>query len=146
MSGRLNDRQKRFCEYYAQSGNATEAAKQAGYSAKTARQIGQRLLTNVDILAYLQQLQEPETERRIASILDTKRVLSDILFDETQKAADRIRAGDILIRSAGGYYRDIASDDGHIIGEYNGEDVVIYLPSIDTEEEHETDETGILPE
>lgn len=37
------------------SGNATKAAEQAGYSARTARQQGSRLLTKVDIRAAVQQ-------------------------------------------------------------------------------------------
>lgn len=43
-------------EYYASCGNAAEAARRAGYSEKTARQQGERLLTNVDILAYVKLL------------------------------------------------------------------------------------------
>ena len=36
----MNERQRRFCELYAASGNAAEAARLAGYSEKTARQQG----------------------------------------------------------------------------------------------------------
>ena len=36
----LSLKQQKFCEYYVQSGNATEAAKKAGYSEKTAYSIG----------------------------------------------------------------------------------------------------------
>lgn len=45
----MNVRQQKFCDYYLQSGNATEAAIKAGYSKKTAYSIGQRLLKNVEI-------------------------------------------------------------------------------------------------
>ena len=44
-------------EYVANGGNATRAAIQAGYSRDTARQIGSRLLTFVDILAAVTKLQ-----------------------------------------------------------------------------------------
>ena len=43
----MNQRQRAFCEAYLLSGNATEAAIKAGYSPKSARSIGQRLLTYV---------------------------------------------------------------------------------------------------
>lgn len=46
----LNFRRQRFVEAYSNSGNASESAKAAGFSANTARSIGQRLLTNVDII------------------------------------------------------------------------------------------------
>lgn len=43
---RLTKRQKIFCKYYIELGNATEAAKKAGYSAKCAYVIGPRLIDN----------------------------------------------------------------------------------------------------
>jgi phage terminase small subunit len=47
-------RRKIFVEaYIANGGNATEAAKKGGYSEKTARSQGQRLLTDVDIKAQV---------------------------------------------------------------------------------------------
>ena len=51
----LNARQQRFIAEYLIDGNATRAAIAAGYSKKTARSIGQRLLTNVDIAKELSQ-------------------------------------------------------------------------------------------
>jgi hypothetical protein len=52
---RLSEREKLFCEYYLADAkrNASEAAKMAGLSANTARQQGQRMLSNVDIQKYL---------------------------------------------------------------------------------------------
>ena len=49
----LNARQSRFLAEYLQSGNATQAAITAGYSEKTADQIGSTLLKNVDIAAQV---------------------------------------------------------------------------------------------
>ncbi|MDE6728846.1 MAG: terminase small subunit [Oscillospiraceae bacterium] len=37
----MTDNQRKFAEHYAASANATEAAKAAGYSDKTARSQGQ---------------------------------------------------------------------------------------------------------
>lgn len=54
---KLNDRQERFVDEYLVDHNATAAAKRAGYSEKTARSQGQRLLTNVDIQAAIQKRQ-----------------------------------------------------------------------------------------
>lgn len=52
----LTDKEYRFANYYlGEAGfNATEAAKLAGYSERTARQQGSRLLTNVYIEKYIQ--------------------------------------------------------------------------------------------
>lgn len=56
--GELTIRQRAFVQAY--TGNAAEAARQAGYSERTCRAIGQRLLTQVDIK---QALREREQER-----------------------------------------------------------------------------------
>ncbi|MCH8247221.1 MAG: terminase small subunit [Bacteroidetes bacterium] len=45
----LNVRRRRFVEEYAVDWNATQAAKRAGYSLRTAYSQGQRLLKNVEI-------------------------------------------------------------------------------------------------
>ena len=43
MSRMLTDQQKRFIEYFSQTGNATQSAIKAGYSEKTAEQQGYEL-------------------------------------------------------------------------------------------------------
>ncbi len=45
----INHKQRRFIDEYLIDLNATHAAIRAGYSTKTARQIGARLLSNVNI-------------------------------------------------------------------------------------------------
>lgn len=54
LSG-LPEKQQRFVDEYIISLNATEAAIRAGYSERTARSQGQRLLTKVDIQRLLQE-------------------------------------------------------------------------------------------
>lgn len=51
----LSKKQQAFVESYLTCWNAAEAARLAGYSEKTARQQGSRLLTNVDIQAAIQE-------------------------------------------------------------------------------------------
>jgi phage terminase small subunit len=53
----LSERERRFVEHYMGSaaGNATHAARLAGYSLKTARKQGSRLLTKGNIRAALEQ-------------------------------------------------------------------------------------------
>lgn len=61
----MNDRQKAFADYYIECGNATEAARRAGY--KQPKQQGSRLLTNVDLLEYIKSRTAPAEQKRIAS-------------------------------------------------------------------------------
>ena len=59
----LTPKQQRFVEEYLIDLNATQAAIRAGYSEKTARSIGQRLLTNVDIQKAIEDAQSKRAEQ-----------------------------------------------------------------------------------
>lgn len=58
-----NKRYERFCQEYIIDYNGTKAAIRAGYSEASARKQGSRLLTNVDILARVRELQHEQVER-----------------------------------------------------------------------------------
>ena len=51
----MNERQKKFCEAFLTSGNATQAYIEAGYSAKGAGQSADKLLKNTEIKNYLEE-------------------------------------------------------------------------------------------
>ena len=59
----LKGKQARFVEEYLVDLNATQAAIRAGYSPKTARSQGNRLLTHVDIQAALSEAYMKRSER-----------------------------------------------------------------------------------
>lgn len=125
----MTDRQRKFAELYASCGNAAQAAREAGYSEKTARSQGQRLLTDVDILAYVRQLQDQEAGVRIASLTQVKAFWSDTMNNPEEKTADRLRASELLAKSAGAFIHARPDPDvGYLAGEWDGEDVVIFLP------------------
>ena len=54
----LKPKQKKFVESYLKSGNATAAAIDAGYSAKSARSWGSRLLAMPDVQEYRRELEQ----------------------------------------------------------------------------------------
>ncbi len=54
----LTDKQKHFCQEYIYDWNATRAAIAAGYSEKTAKEQASRLLTNVNVQAYVEEVQK----------------------------------------------------------------------------------------
>lgn len=97
----LNHRQKAFVEHFAVCGNAAEAARRAGYSARTARQQGERLLTNVDIQKRLNEINEQISEQRIADAEEVRRFLTDTLRSPAERTTDRIKAGVQLLRAEG---------------------------------------------
>jgi phage terminase small subunit len=59
----LSPRQARFIEEYLVDLNATQAAIRAGYSARTARSIGQENLTKPDIAAAIEAAQRSRSAR-----------------------------------------------------------------------------------
>lgn len=60
---KLRDKRACFCEEYLVDLNATQAAIRCGYSRETAKQQGQRLLTNVDIQERVSELKDIRLER-----------------------------------------------------------------------------------
>lgn len=70
LAKKLTKKQKAFADNYLVTGNATDAAKKAGYSAKTAHVIGAENLTKPKIKAYIDArcaLKKDEEEALIAS-------------------------------------------------------------------------------
>ncbi len=59
----LTDKQRRFVDEYLIDLNATQAAIRAGYSPKTAKSQGQRLLTNADIANAIFEAKADRSER-----------------------------------------------------------------------------------
>jgi len=66
----LPPRQEMFAVEYARTGNASNAARVAGYSAASVRSQGSYLLTNPDILARVRELQAEWHAQQIAAIRD----------------------------------------------------------------------------
>lgn len=62
-NNQLTDRQEKFCREYIIDYNATQAAIRAGYSEKTAKQIGQQNLTKLDLLTRVRELQAEQAKR-----------------------------------------------------------------------------------
>ncbi len=93
----LNEKQKAFCEYYASCFNATESAIKAGYSKKTAYSQGQRLLKNVEIRTYLDQLTKNAQKSRIATIDEVFEYLTETMRDNTLSAKDRTKSAQLLM-------------------------------------------------
>lgn len=71
----LTPRQRRFVDEYLIDLNGTQAAIRAGYSQKTARQIGQKLLTKVDIQ---QAISAAQVERQKRTELTADEVIRDL--------------------------------------------------------------------
>lgn len=78
----LNQRQKKFCDEYLIDCNATQAAIRAGYSPKTAKQIGQRMLTNVDLKDYIDAQLERIHNEKTADAQEVMEYLTSVMRGE----------------------------------------------------------------
>jgi phage terminase small subunit len=103
VKDKLNARQRKFAEYYAQSGNTVQSAIQAGYSENYANANACKLLENVRVAEYIKQLSDRLKDERIMSAKDRQVALSDIARNDGQDTSDRIRAIDTLNKMTGEY-------------------------------------------
>lgn len=117
MTDKPNDRQKRFCDEYLIDLNATQAAIRAGYSAKTAEQMGYKLVQKSSVQEYLQKRLSERSER---TEITQDMVLNELKKVGFAKAADytdadlkysnKLRALELLGRHVGLWDKSTASD------------------------------------
>jgi phage terminase small subunit len=115
-NGKLTPKQALFVQEYLIDLNATQAAIRAGYSDKTARSSGQRMLTNVDIQEAIQkgQLNRAQRVRRTADD-----VLTDILrigrkAEETGEFGPALKAAELEGKHLG-MFTDKLDHSGEVV-------------------------------
>lgn len=112
IESKLTTKQLIFCKEYLIDYNATRSATVAGYSEKTADSQGSRMLKNVKIKTYLDEMTTQRAERLDVSadkilIEITKVAYVDIEDTETEvKPSDKLKALDMLGKHVGLYERD----------------------------------------
>lgn len=74
----MTAKQKRFCEEYVIDFNATQAAIRSEYSKRTAKSQGQRMLTKVDLLNYIETLKQKIENKSIMTATEVLKELSKI--------------------------------------------------------------------
>ena len=101
----LTPKQKAFADYYIECGNATEAARKAGYSQKTASSIAEENLRKPEISAYIEERMAEQDANRVASADEVVRFYTSVMRGEVKDSfgldaslADRIRAADSLMK------------------------------------------------
>lgn len=77
---KLTEKQKRFIDYYIETANATESARRAGYSEKTAKNIGAENLTKLNF--FIQKKLEEKENNRIASQDEVLEYLTKVMRGE----------------------------------------------------------------
>ena len=100
---KLTPKQQAFAEYYLQCGNASEAARLAGYSKRTAGSIGDENLQKPAIRQYIQEHMEVASGERIATADEVMEYFTRVMRGEEKDAfgldvsiSDRNKAAEAL--------------------------------------------------
>lgn len=131
LSKKLTIKQKKFADEYIKTGNATQSAINAGYSKKTAGQVGAENLKKPYIKNYIEERMNELEEEAIADQTEVLKFLTRILRDEEKEevlvnvgnfeqevqevkvsAKDRIKAAELLGKRYGSWTDkvDLTSD------------------------------------
>lgn len=107
---KLNERQKKFAEYYAQCGNTVQSAIKAGYSETYANKLAHKLLENIGVSEYIRTLTDRLQDARIMTAKERQITLSDMAKDSENAPTDRIKAIDVLNKMTGEYLVKVETD------------------------------------
>ena len=99
----LNERQRRFANEYAISGNAYQSAKSAGYSEKYAKAQSHRLLENVGIKEAIEERNKAVESEKIADMKEVKEFWSNLLRDDENDVKDRLKASEYIAKTQGAF-------------------------------------------
>lgn len=101
----LNIKQQKFCQYYVELGNGTQAAIKAGYSERTAGATSSGLLQNHKIKREIDQLMTARKEKHIATGQEVMEFFTRMMNGEEKdqfglevSAGDRIKAAQELAK------------------------------------------------
>ncbi len=103
----MTHRQELFIQEYIKTGNATSSAIKAGYSKRTARSIGQRLLKNVDIKNYIDELSQKIACNSIMTAKERQEFLTSLISNNDVKVSDKLKAVDLLNKMTGEYIQKV---------------------------------------
>ncbi|WP_425756220.1 terminase small subunit [Ihubacter sp. rT4E-8] len=81
---KLTAKQQRFCDEYLIDLNATQAAIRAGYSKRSAKQVGQKNMTKHDIREYIKNRMEEKEKSLIADQDEVLKYLTAVLRGESR--------------------------------------------------------------
>lgn len=97
---KLTIKQRKFADEYIKTGNATQSAISAGYSEKTAGQVGAENLKKPYIKSYIDERMKQLEEEAIADQAEVLKYLTRVLRDEERE--------DVLV-NIGNYEQEIQS-------------------------------------
>lgn len=141
ITQKLTQKQQRFVDEYIISGNATQAAIKAGYSKKTAKQMGTENLAKPIVKTAIEKRNAEIQSEKTADMTEVMEYLSSVMRGEQTEsvatakgvydgvevsAKDRIKAAELIGKRNGAWTdKKVISGDIQIdvgVGDYDDED------------------------
>lgn len=82
---KLTQKQKLFADNYIKSGNATQSAIDAGYSKRSARQVGANNMSKHDIKSYIDKRMQQIEDEKIADATEVLQYFTSVLRGEVEE-------------------------------------------------------------
>lgn len=105
MKEKLTSKQKKFALEFLVSGNITDAAKKAGYSERSARQIGSLNLTKSNVVKYMNEILGKTKSEEVATTEEVLEFLTSVMrgnvaeqFGLDPSITDRTKAAQLLMK------------------------------------------------
>lgn len=105
MKEKLTSKQKKFALEFLISGNITDAAKKAGYSERSARQIGSLNLAKPNVVEYMNEILEKTKSEEVATTEEVLEFLTSVMrgdiaeqFGLDPAITDRTKAAQLLMK------------------------------------------------
>lgn len=108
----LTARQKRFIDAY--NGNATEAARAAGYSEKKIDNAAYKLMHTPAIMEAIREREKARSDAAIMTREERQKLWSDLARNVDETTRDRLRATELLGKSEGDFLdrQELTGKDG----------------------------------
>jgi len=102
---KLTQKQKLFADYYISSGNGTESAIKAGYSKKTACEMGHENLRKPHIVEYIKERNDKLESERVADMQEVRELWSKILRNQVEgvEMKDILKASEYIAKTNGAF-------------------------------------------
>ncbi len=101
----LTPRQRKFADYYIETGSSIDAYFRAGYKARgnSAYVTAHQLLRNPKIQQYVQERNAQLSKERVADIEEVKEFWTNVVRDPESKMQDRLKASEFIAKTNGAF-------------------------------------------
>lgn len=129
---KLTPKQRAFADYYIEIGNATEAARKAGYKGKNLNRIASENLSKLDIKNYIEEKMKELEDQRIAKADEVLKYLTRVIRgEETEQVVVTENIGDFM-SEARVINKELSAKDKIKAAELLGKRYRLFVDKVDT--------------